>query len=188
MVRSMMEQGVPREKAEHRAAEQLNPLGMVYRDDPQGGRPIVVEYSPPPRKSEKGRHLKSPTEHQEQRALFTWIDGKKGEPETGYAFKHPDFAWIYAVPNGGYRSIATAAMMKAEGVRIGYADIGWDVPRGRYTGFRGELKRVGAGQLSPRQMEWSHWYERCGLYTCAVEGWEAMRAELLSYYGTKARR
>jgi hypothetical protein len=182
MVRSMIEQGVPREKAEETVRQMTSPrvLRGHLTVDPIG--------TPAPRKSEKGRHLKSPTEHQEQRALFTWIDGKKGEPETGYAFKHPDFAWIYAVPNGGYRSIATAAMMKAEGVRIGYADIGWDVPRGRYTGFRGELKRVGAGQLSPRQMEWSHWYERCGLYTCAVEGWEAMRAELLSYYGTKARR
>ncbi len=37
--------------------------------------------------------------------------------------KYPQLKWIYAVPNGGYRSITTAKRMKAEGQKSGV----WDV-------------------------------------------------------------
>lgn len=117
----------------------------------------------------------SPTEHEEQRKLFTWID-EEARPH------QPEFGFIFAVPNGAYRSPSVAGKSKAEGQRPGYFDIGWDLQRGRYAGFRGELKRQHGGSLSPLQQEWQVWYERNGLYTCVVHGWEAMRDELHAYF------
>lgn len=129
--------------------------------------------TPKRKRASKARSI--PTEHEEQRKLFGWID----ETQRLVA---PVFGYIYAIPNGGYRTPAAAGKAKAEGQRPGYPDIAWDLPCGSYTGFRGELKRVGKGQLSPLQAEWHHWLKRCGLYVCVASGWEAMRDELLLYH------
>lgn len=118
-----------------------------------------------------------PTEHQEQVTLFKWIDEDARH-------LHPEFGYIFAIPNGGYRTPAAAGKAKAEGQRPGYPDIAWDLPRGSYTGFRGELKRVVKGTVSPLQQEWHVWLERQGLYVCTTHGWEAMRNELLNYFNS----
>lgn len=121
----------------------------------------------------------APTEHAEQVALFAWID-------TEQRIKHPEFGFIFAIPNGAFRSPSVAGKSKAEGQRPGYPDIAWDLPCGPFRGFRGELKRQGSGVLSPLQQEWHVWLERCRLYVCTVHGWEAMRDELLAYYALRA--
>lgn len=195
MERAMVAAGVDPFKAKIEAVNQFkHQERRTFELGPQS--PLLPDHSAPAPgvrrpKSSKGRHLKSPTESQEQRALFKWIDGEKNHTQSGYAYTRPEFYRIFHVPNGGYRSLATAVAMKAEGVRHGYADIAWDLPRGGFAGFRGELKRRGDNKISPAQIEWAEWYERCNLYTCAVEGWEAMRDELLRYYASpipKSRR
>lgn len=118
-----------------------------------------------------------PTEHQEQVTLFKWIDEDARH-------LHPEFGYIFAIPNGAYRSPAIAGKSKAEGQRPGYPDIAWDLCRGGYTGFRGELKRKDKGAVSPLQQEWHIWLERQGLYVCTTHGWEAMRDELLNYFSS----
>ena len=49
------------------------------------------------------------SEHEEQAAIFAWSDAAEVE--------HPELRMLYAVPNGGHRHPAVAAMMKAEGQR-----------------------------------------------------------------------
>jgi len=40
----------------------------------------------------------------------------------------PECRWLYAIPNGGYRNIATAVRLKKEGVKPGVLDLFLPVP------------------------------------------------------------
>lgn len=87
----------------------------------------------------------APTEHDEQCALFAWAAANEGA--------HPELSMLAAIPNGGYRPMATAAMLKAEGVKAGYPDILLDVARGRWHGLRIEMKRK-PNKPTPEQLDW----------------------------------
>ena len=100
-----------------------------------------------------------PLEHDEQAALFRWAEANEGA--------HPELAMLHATPNGGYRPVHTAVMLKAEGVKAGYPDISLDVPRGRFHGLRIELKRADhSNGPTPEQQEWIarlHHYGYCAV-------------------------
>lgn len=87
-----------------------------------------------------------PTEHDEQKALITWADLQAG--------KHPELHLLYAIPNGGARSKATAGKLKAEGVRSGVPDLCLPVPRGSFHGLYIEMKRSKRGSTSATQKWW----------------------------------
>ena len=74
-----------------------------------------------------------PTEHEEQVALFQWAEANEGE--------HEELKLLFAVPNGGYRPMTTAAQLKAEGVRSGVPDCCLPVARGRFHSLWIEMKR-----------------------------------------------
>jgi len=114
-------------------------------------------------------------EHEHQRQLFSWAD----DAITRLAL--PDVEWLYAIPNGGHRHKATAGKMKAEGVRAGYPDIGLDVARSGFNGFRGELKAPGAPGANENQRRWHAWLKRQGYCVVVCHGWEAMRDEIIGY-------
>lgn len=81
-------------------------------------------------------------EHQIQVALTDYI-----------AYKHPKLyksIAFFAIPNGGARSPATGAMLKAEGVRRGVFDLMVCVSRGIFHGLFIELK-AGNNKLTPEQ-------------------------------------
>lgn len=67
-------------------------------------------------------------------------------------------AWLHAIPNGGKRDPKTAALLKAEGVRKGVADVFLPFPRiypnGKitYCGLYIEMKTT-EGRQSPEQKE-----------------------------------
>ena len=75
----------------------------------------------------------APTEHDEQVALFRWA----AENEAA----HPELRMLHATPNGGYRPVHTAVMLKAEGVKAGVPDVCLPVPRGRFHSLWIEMKR-----------------------------------------------
>ncbi len=88
-----------------------------------------------------------PTEHEEQVALFQWAEANEAQ--------YPSLAMLAAIPNGGYRPMTTAAMLKAEGVKAGYPDILLDVARGPYHGLRIELKRADhSNRPTDAQRDW----------------------------------
>ena len=91
-----------------------------------------------------------PTEHEEQREVVRWFR-QKYRPIR-----------IFAIPNGGYRSRATAARLKAEGVARGVPDL--FVPA---HNLWIEMKRVKGGRLSPDQRDWIKYLEGLG-NTCLV--------------------
>jgi hypothetical protein len=91
-----------------------------------------------------------PTEHEEQRDLVRWFRRKYGPVR------------IFAIPNGGYRSMSTAGKLKAEGVSAGVPDM--FVPAWRLWV---EMKRQRGGRVSPEQADWIEYLESLG-YTCLV--------------------
>ena len=82
------------------------------------------------------------SEHDEQVAVIEYLEA------IGAKF--------YAIPNGGYRTKAEAAMLKAEGVRKGVPDLCVPMARGGYHSLYIEMKRADgtASDVSDEQYEW----------------------------------
>ncbi len=72
--------------------------------------------------------MQKTSEHSIQKAYFDW------------ARMHRVARRAYAIPNGGHRNIATAARLKAEGVRAGVLDVHLPVPVGGLHGLWIEFK------------------------------------------------
>lgn len=71
-----------------------------------------------------------------------------------FRYQYPHFArLLFAVPNGGARDRVTGAIMKAEGVVAGVADLLLLVPSGPYHGLAIEMK-TRTGRQSDSQKEW----------------------------------
>ena len=86
-----------------------------------------------------------PTEHQEQVNVFREAAIR--------AQADPRWSMLFAIPNGGKRTIGTAVKMKAEGVKSGVPDMFLPIPVGAYCGMFIELKRRQGGQISSSQRE-----------------------------------
>ena len=79
----------------------------------------------------RAKKLSSPLEHAEQVALCQW-----------FHLQYPSLRGrLIAIPNGGHRNKATAARLKAEGVRAGVLDMFLLVARHGYHGLWIEMKR-----------------------------------------------
>lgn len=85
------------------------------------------------------------TESQLQILLFDWCHMNRQ--------RYPELQLMFHIPNGGYRNIATAKRLKAEGVKAGVPDICLPVARGNYHGLYLELK-TDKGRLSKDQENW----------------------------------
>lgn len=68
--------------------------------------------------------------------------------------QYPCLAWLFAVPNGGYRSGREAVSLKRQGVVPGILDLMLCVPRGKYHGLAIELK-IPVGKCKPPSKEQS---------------------------------
>jgi hypothetical protein len=109
-----------------------------------------------------------PSEHCEQRDLVRWFRRKYGPVR------------IFAIPNGGYRSMTAAAKFKAEGVSAGVLDL--FVPAWRLWV---EMKRQKGGRVSPEQADWIVYLESVG-YTCLVcPGSENAQAQIDAFVAAK---
>lgn len=86
-----------------------------------------------------------PSEHQEQVSVFREAAIR--------AKSDPRWSMLFAIPNGGKRSIGVAVKMKAEGVKSGVPDMFLPIPVGSYCGMFVELKKRQGGQISSSQRE-----------------------------------
>lgn len=86
-----------------------------------------------------------PSEHEEQRELVKWFR----QTFTGVR--------IFAIPNGGARSITTATRLKVEGVSAGVPDL--YVPAWKLWI---EMKRVEGGFVDKNQKDWHEYLKSIG--------------------------
>ena len=86
-----------------------------------------------------------PTEHEEQRELVKWFRQTFGDVR------------IFAIPNGGARSITTATRLKVEGVSSGVPDL--YVPAWRLWI---EMKRMEGGVVDKNQKDWHDYLKSIG--------------------------
>ncbi len=103
------------------------------------------------------------SEHLEQREFVSW-----------FRKNHPGVR-IFAIPNGGARSLATAARLKAEGATAGVPDLfipAWNTWV--------EMKRLGGGTLSQRQKDWREYLTSIGHTVIVAHGQEDAKTQLSS--------
>lgn len=115
----------------------------------------------------------TPTEAQEQKALFEWAEWAKR--------RYPELALMYHIPNEARRSYALGKEMKAQGLRSGVPDICLPVPRGDYGALYIEMKRRKDSRLSDNQRGWINGLNRAGNRAVVCKGWEAARDEIENY-------
>ena len=102
-----------------------------------------------------------PTEHEEQRELVKW-----------FRQTHPGVR-IFAIPNGGARSPATAGRLKAEGVTRGVPDLfcpEWNLWV--------EMKRLKGGSVSNEQKDWHEYLTSIGHVVLICKGAEDAKAQI----------
>jgi hypothetical protein len=114
-----------------------------------------------------------PTESADQIALFEWAALQCG--------KYPELELLYAIPNGGHRHKATAARLRAEGVKAGVPDLCLPVARGGFHGLYIELKREQGGQVQDTQLAWLANLTMQGYRAVVCKGFEAAVWEIESY-------
>jgi hypothetical protein len=102
-----------------------------------------------------------PTEHEEQRELVKWFR------QTHQGIR------IFAIPNGGARSMATAGRLKAEGVIRGVPDLfcpEWLLWI--------EMKRQKGGAVSAEQKDWHEYLKNIGHRVLVCKGAEDAKAQI----------
>jgi hypothetical protein len=105
-----------------------------------------------------------PTEHEEQRELVRWFrQTYKG-------------VRIFAIPNGGARSPATAGRLKAEGVSSGVPDL--CIPAWKLWV---EMKRTKGGSVSAEQKDWMKYLEDVGYCVKVCKGAEAAKVQIQAF-------
>jgi hypothetical protein len=119
------------------------------------------------------RNYSIATEHAEQRSFFTWATLERR--------KYPQLKNMFAVPNGGWRHPATAAILKAEGVKAGVPDIFLAWPSQGYCGLFIEMKRKVGGKVSDAQKEWSERLSAAGYLVRTCKGFEEAKNTITEY-------
>lgn len=109
--------------------------------------------------------VRLPTEHEEQREFVKWFR------QTFHGVR------IFAIPNGGARSITTATRLKVEGVSRGVPDL--YVPAWKLWI---EMKRQKGGRIDPEQADWHEYLERIGDMVVVCKGAEHAKELAISFF------
>jgi hypothetical protein len=110
----------------------------------------------------------APSEHFEQRELVRWF--RQNWPGVR----------IFAIPNGGARSKATAGRLKAEGVASGVPDLfipAWELWV--------EMKRTKGGSLSAEQKDWIAYLESVGFCCIVGKGADDAKRQISAFFNER---
>lgn len=115
-------------------------------------------------------------EHNSQVALFQWaaIESER----------RPELKMMFAIPNGGKRSIGVAKKMKAEGVKRGVPDIFLAVTTPQHYGLFIEMKAE-KGKLSIEQKEWLKYLTQQDYKVAVCYSFDDAKKEIESYLKQK---
>jgi hypothetical protein len=94
--------------------------------------------------------------------------------------RYPELELLYAIPNGSYKSKASAAKFKREGLKSGVPDLCLPVPRGNYGALYIEMKAKG-GRPTKNQIDWMTRLEMAGNRVHLCFGFEEARKAILLY-------
>jgi hypothetical protein len=115
-----------------------------------------------------------PTEHEEQAAFVAWAAWHGATAE-------PALLLLFAIPNGGKRSIKTARALRVEGVRAGVPDLFLPCARGGAHGLFIEMKRSRGGSLSAAQREVIEKLRAQGYRVAVCAGAQQAQEQVLEY-------
>lgn len=107
-------------------------------------------------------------EHRLQCSCVTW-----------FRLQYPRLV-LFAIPNGGARSITTGAMLKAEGVLTGVADLFLMFPVKLFHGLFIEMK-TDKGRQSESQKKFQMLAESNGYKYVVCRSFEDFKNEILTY-------
>ncbi len=111
-------------------------------------------------------------EEAEQAALIQWAAYQ--------ASQWPELAFLFHIPNGGLRNKATAARLKAAGVKSGVPDLFLPVTRGQYAGLFIEMK-YGSNKPTPDQQRYLDMLQREGYAVAVCYGCEEAIETIMAY-------
>jgi VRR-NUC domain len=118
-----------------------------------------------------------PTEHATQAALFDWA---------GLMIRaFPELGVLYAIPNGGKRSIGAARYMRREGMRAGVPDVCLPVCRGTHGALYIEHKRP-PNKLTDDQRYWLRTLSTFGNVAIVSFSFEQSRQAILHYLSLRS--
>lgn len=119
-----------------------------------------------------------PTESEEQITVCQWAEVA--------SFGDPRLELLYHVPNGGWRHPATAARMKAEGVKAGVPDLVLPVAAQGYHGLYIEMKvRDHSNRASKDQKRFMDGLIREGYKAVVCFGADEAIEVLMDYLGSE---
>ena len=96
---------------------------------------------------------------------------------------HPLLKNIFAVPNGGKRSMVSAIRAQAEGLTSGIPDLFLALPSNGYHGMFIEMKKLKGGVISITQKEWLARLNAAGYKAIVCKGHEEAIREIIFYCG-----
>lgn len=106
-----------------------------------------------------------------QRAIVQWAGYQPGVRD-----------YLFAIPNGGLRTLEGAVHLRLQGVRAGVSDLFLALPRGGYHGLFIECKTpTGRGRLSPAQRDWIERVTRVGYLATVVDNFDQAIAFINNY-------
>src|SRR4051812_25035629 len=116
----------------------------------------------------------SGSEEAAQIALFGWAQ------TATIREAYPELRWLFAIPNGGFRTKAGAGKLRAMGVKAGVPDMCLPIRRGEFGALFIELKKPPTpgkrlSQARPEQNTWIEHLKKQGYGAAVCYGFDAAR-------------
>lgn len=101
--------------------------------------------------------------------------------------QYPELEFLFAIPNGSYKSAKSAKEFQEEGLKSGVPDLCLPIPRGGYGALYIELKSP-TGKLSENQRKWLQGLTDVGNLCLEARTYERVTQVILDYLKGKYER